>query len=115
MKKTITLPKVIIAIIILFALFWVGSILKCEIQTLIHLDEFGDKWTENTMLGEPDRLIVLKYSDNYAELYHKNEHGGNVISFKRNDVNEEWSYNGWKDTVWSRYGSADDFIWPYIR
>jgi REP element-mobilizing transposase RayT len=27
----------------------------------------------------------------------------------------KWRYTIWERTVWSRMGSADGFLWPYIR
>lgn len=37
----------------------------------------------------------------------------NVIIFEKK--NKKWIMESWDETVWSKTGSADGFIWPLIR
>ena len=101
-------------IVALGAFFWLSQIAKCEILSARHAAEFENLWQEYTMLREPDELIVLEYTDTTARVYHRSQYGGNILSYARTDPGAPWEFAYW-DTIWSQGGSADDFIWPYIR
>ena len=51
-----------IAILSLFLIIWLAALMKCEVLTLLHREEFETIYRENTMLGEIDKLKVLEYS-----------------------------------------------------
>ncbi len=104
-----------ISVFVIFLLIWGISILKCEILTYRYGSQFSIIYQENTMIGEIDYLKVLNYSDSTARVYYvsKNRTGGDILIFSR--LSNEWRYEKWERTVWSKSGSADGFIWPYIR
>lgn len=101
--------------LILFLLVWGISILKCEILTYYYGNQFSNIYKENTMIGDIDYLKVLDYSGSNAIVYYvsKNGMGGNIIRYFKTD--NSWVIDGWVKTIWSKTGSADGFIWPYIR
>ena len=67
------------------------------------------------MIGNIEYLKVLNYTSDTAQVYFvsANRTGGNILSFSK--LNGKWKYDKWERTVWSKIGSADGFIWPYIR
>lgn len=113
MKKF--LLKTFLAVLIMFFLVWGILILKCEILTWRYGNQFKTVYKENTMMGDIEYLKVLNYSDRSARVYYvsKNRSGGDILVFSK--YNGEWKYDKWERTVWSKTGSADGFIWPYIR
>lgn len=112
--KKILLKVLAVSVPLVFSI-WGLAVLKCEILTFQHGKEFVEVYKENTMMGEIDGLKVLNYSDKFARVYFisKNRMSGDVLIFTRNS--EKWIYESWEQTVWSKTGSADGFIWPYIR
>ena len=55
----------------------------------------------------------MEYSKDNARVYYVTENSfGNMISFVK--YNNNWDMVNW-ETIWSKSGSADGFIWPYIR
>lgn len=101
--------------IMLFAAYWLVSFLHCEMLTVEHSEEFSDAWKEHTMIASVDYCKVIEYTDTYAEVYYVTESAyGNVLTFTRDSNNGDWNFYEWH-TVWSSTGSAEDFIWPYIR
>ncbi len=111
MKKAFL--KVLTVLIIFFSIFWISAIIKCEVLTLQHWTEFEGLEEATNMISNSETIKVLEYSDSSARVYYKNHEGGNVLIFTKQDG--EWVYSEWERTVWSRTGSADDIIWPYIR
>ena len=110
------MKKILIIVFILSPLIiWGMSILRCELLTNQHGKEFETVYKENTMMGEIDYLKVLNYSDVSARVYYvsKNRTGGDILIFSKKD--NQWTYDKWERTVWSKSGSADGFMWPYIR
>ena len=95
-------------------LLWIGSLVKCEVLTNRYGTEFQELYKDNTMLDEIDYLKVLGYTDDTARIYYvaKDRSSGNILVF--GNENGKWSCKNW-ETVWSKSGSADGFIWPYIR
>jgi hypothetical protein len=110
MKKIIAV--VLIVVVACPFLIWIGAIAKCEILTFQHQKEFYGLEETTNMISKADSLKVLNYTSLSANVYYKNYYGGNVLRFIRQD--DGWVLNGW-NTVWSKMGSADGFIWPYIR
>lgn len=113
MKKI--LIRTFIVALILFLVVWGVSILKCEILTSKYGNQFEVVYQENTMIGNIEYLKVLNYTSDTAQVYFVSENrtGGNILSFSKQ--NGKWKYDKWERTVWSKTGSADGFIWPYIR
>lgn len=107
--------KLFLIFFILLMSIWGISILKCEILTYHFGKQFEGVYQENTMIGEIEYLKVLNYSNDFARVYFvsKNRTCGNVLTFSKQG--DGWMYDGWEKTVWSKQGSADGFIWPYIR
>ena len=101
------IKKIFLIGLIIFALFGMGSIIKCEIYThelreqLIHLD--GGWAEEGTMK-------VLKYEDDYALVYWKCIYSGSTFVYRK--INGKWEQNGPINGIWSKQGSADGFMWP---
>lgn len=102
-----------------FVLFWLGSIAVCEYNTYKYGEIFRnikihDISGERYLKGEDEKVKVLKYRRDSAEIYVVWENKvGNIYYFKR-DNGDNWKFDYW-DTIWSKTGSADKFIWPYIR
>lgn len=113
-KKAKIILSVLIIIIILPLAVWGVSLLKCEILTSLHGEEFTEVYRENTMMGDIEYLKVLDYSDSSARVYYVSHDylSGDVLTFS--NENGEWKYESWERTVWSKTGSADGFLWPYI-
>lgn len=109
--------KVIIVLLPLlcFLVIWGISLVKCEIITLIHKDEFSNQtlYEENTMIGDMEYIKILDYSKNYARIYYvsKGNSLGSIIGFIKSG--DEWEYSNWEDVLWSTSGNADSVIWPY--
>lgn len=100
-------------ILALVMTFWIVSLLRCEILTHLHYDEFKDVYQQNTML--PEKMVtfkVLDYSETSATVYYIGEghSGGNVLEFELHEG--EWRESGWR-TIWSTSGSASEVVWPY--
>jgi hypothetical protein len=106
----------IIFIIIIFGFisYWIFSIVKCEILTSKYGAEFVGLELQTNMLNSAKETKVLFYSEKKAIIYYKDEFGGDILEFIKDDKNE-WVLNKWVITVWSKSGSADGFMWPYIR
>lgn len=111
MKKQI--KKVFLLLTALLLVFWLGSVVKCEILTLLHGQEFDQLW-KGTALADPEYWKVLEYHADHAGVYYvgPDDQGGTVLYFVRDG--ENWVLDGW-GPYWSKYGSADDIVWPYIR
>ena len=121
--------------IILFLVYWFISLVHVWHLTSIHGDMFKKILLEDTWLGssfgEVNRLRVLEFSEDFAIVYYSTIRGttesdsvflrdlrprarlnGIVLHFRK--INGQWQM-GWWNGVWSRHGSADNFIWPLIR
>lgn len=111
--KTKLIIFIILLPVICFFAIWGIAMIKCNVLTLLHGNEFKEVYKETTMIGDIDYLRVLDYSDTYANVYYvsENKTGGDVLQFiNRNNV---WECSSWK-TVWSGTGgSASEVIWPY--
>lgn len=111
MKKKTVLRILLIAVLIP-ALVWVGSLIKCEILTQKYYDDFRYAYAASTMLGQMEYFKVLRCDDSTAEVYYvgKGMSSGDVLCFER--IDGTWTQVTW-DTVWSDSGSASDVIYPY--
>ena len=108
----------VIGIITGLVCVWVGSLIKCEVLTYLHYDEFKDAYKQNTMLGDMEYFRVLDYSPyrtfDLAQVYYvsKGKTAGNVLTFKLNYDTNLWEEISWS-TIWSTSGSASEVIYPY--
>lgn len=93
--------------------FWIASIVKCEILTSKHYEEFVGLDESTNIVRKSEFLKVLDYSNMNARVYYYDHEGGVILKFVKKDA--KWVYDEWEKTVWSRTGSADDYMWPYIR
>lgn len=103
-----------------FLTYWLGSVAACEYYTYRYREAF-----ENVQVhdiggihplkedGFEEDIKVLEYTDEHAVLYVKSSSSGNLYYFDRGEGGG-WTHDTW-DTVWSLAGSADGFVWPYIR
>lgn len=92
---------------------WLLSLLRCEILTFIHKDDFKNAYISNNMLGDMEQFHVLSYKNGYARVYYigKGKSSGDVLTFKKE--NGKWLEIEW-ETVWSGCGgSASGVVWPY--
>ncbi len=104
--------KIVLIAIFAFIAFWIASFIHCEYLTATYGHEFEDVHEELSQIVIPSKWKVLKFSESYAEVYFYSKEGGVVVSL--NFENQKWTIDEWIAT-WSKTGSADDLIWPYIR
>lgn len=114
MKKHIKrLPLYIpLAIVLVFLVVWVASLLKCEVLTNKYYDELEYAHLENTMIGDVDSFKILDCNGEKAEIYYlcNDNTASFVLRFEKQ--NNEWKEISW-DCIWSKQGSADKIIWPF--
>lgn len=99
-----------------FIVYWVFSFMKCEIMTLKYGKEFIGLDRQTEWLDPVTSLKVLVYSKKKARVYYKDKFGGYLLEVCKDG--NKWVFsnnNKWLVAVWSKQGSADGFIWPYIR
>ena len=104
------IKKILFIAILLFISIWLYSLLKCEILTIMHKEEFMGLEQQTNMLDSSENLKVLNYSSDYARIYYVDHRGGDLIEFQKN--NNNWELKYW-NTIWSDTGSASGVIWPY--
>ena len=117
MKK---IKIVVLVIISAFVLYWTSSIAMCEyntykygeifINTKIH-DIGGEGYLNDC------NIKVIKYNNDNAKVYVVFENVQNEVGLVYYFVkteNSNWVFDHY-DAVYSTTGSADGFIWPYIR
>ena len=106
------MKKLIIAFIAIPLVFWGIPMAVCETQTYLHGSEFDGLQGQTRMIGDVDYWKVMSYSSESATVYYvKEDGGGSTVAFSKQG--DAWVLDRW-DTIWSRTGSADDFIWPYF-
>ena len=114
------MKKRLILLLILVLLFepWIVALIHCEILTAKHADaDMLEAVNAHQAYMEIDTLKVLDYKPySYCKVYGKSESSGNVFVLVHNFDEDQsgWNVVHW-DTIWSKTGSADGFIWPYIR
>lgn len=94
---------------------WGAAVLHCEWLTARHLEpEMTEVCEELLRQGTFESVKLLEYDPyGYAELYGRHDGMGNFFRLT-SDYNDGWRVILWK-TIWSDQGTADEFIWPYIR
>lgn len=113
MKKRIFI--IIVFVLAFLALLLIFSpYIKAEILTLKYGQQFANKYNQTNMIDDIQYMKVIEYSDTYAEVFYvtDNHETGELMIFEKE--NEGWVYVYW-NTVWSKTGSADNFMWPYYR
>ena len=110
----------VLIIILAFVLFWICSIAMCEYNTYKYGEIFRNtKIHDISGEGYLDdfNIKVLQYNNDYAKVYAVFENDINELGllyyFMKND-DGDWIFD-YYDAVYSTSGSADGFIWPYIR
>ena len=114
-KKADLVKKISKWIVIVFLFLWAASIFKCELLTKLHGSEISNGYLQTGMIDQCDYFRVLDYSARTAKVYYveKGKNGfGDIVLFSKKD--NQWILSDWK-TVWSGKGSADGFLWPYLR
>ena len=111
LKKHKRATIIVICTILAFVLFF--PYIKAEVLTLKYGDEFEGLQKQTNMLGELEYLKVLSYSSDTAEVLYITDSGDLrcLLTFAR-EPNDEWEVSEWK-TIWSKSGSADEFMWPF--
>ena len=111
--------NILLALVCVFLIQWIGALIRCEILTNQHADEFRDAYKQNTMLGEMEYFKVLSYAPyrthEFAQVYYvgKDYAGGYVLTFQYNYETHVWDEISWT-VIWSGVGgSASEVIWPY--
>lgn len=103
---------ILVGIALIPILFWISSLIKCEVLTYKYYSDFERAYTNNTMLGEMEYFKVLSCDGMTAEVYYvsQDKTDANVLTF----TNESgtWIETSW-NTIWSSSGSASDVIYPY--
>lgn len=105
------MKKYLLITLLLITIYWLGSIVRCEIVTKQH----GDEFMMFQEVSTASKFKILTYEDDFARIYcvNFNESNGSIHNFIKEDG--IWKYNAWEGGGWSKSGSADGFIWPYIR
>lgn len=106
MKKG--LMTVLLSALLCLCLFWMGSIIKCEVLTVRH----GHEFLSFDEVQCAYKYKVLTYNNSFARVYCVNTGNGSVHNYVRQDGN--WVHNEWEAGGWSTSGSADGYVWPYV-
>ena len=104
----------IIGFVLCFVLTYSFSLIRCEVLTTQHYDEFCDAYRQNAMLGDMEFFKVLEYEPcGVAKVYYvsQGKMAGNVLTFYYEDGN--WNEVSW-NTIWSKQGTADHIVYPYF-
>ena len=103
-----------------FLIHWGIDYAQCEALTKKHAQELLPACNAHTMVGPVDDLKVLSFEKgSKAKVYVRagkanSAECGIVFSLFYNKQTQTWKIAHWH-TVWSIGGSAEDFIWPYVR
>lgn len=112
-KRFLLICVILVAVILLS--IWLAAVLECEVLTYKYGEQFENAYIGHTMFATPDYHKVLEYSNHRAVIYYVTIFGcGNIVIFERENAQTSWNFYEWR-TVWSVGGSADGFVWPYIR
>ena len=109
--------QIAVVLIMLILEPWIASLTYCEILTAkFSNSDLVTVCESNNMIGSIDTLKVLEKNPWYLKVYVRNKQGGHVMLLEnnKNASYEQWEVKDWW-TIWAKHGSADGFIWPYIR
>lgn len=115
MKKKILIILIIIPTILL--LYWIFSIIKCEVLTCKYKNVINDPTNVadvHETIGEYNFAKVISSSKNEIRVYYieKDYSYANTIIYRK--TGNQWRVYSWDKCVWSSVGgSADDTVWPY--
>ena len=101
---------VIAAIVALFLLFWIVSLIKCEILTSKYYDQFALAYQNHPMVYNVEYFKVLRCDGEAAEVYYVSTDCADVLEFRIQDG--AWVDTSWR-RIWSKHGSASNVVWPY--
>ena len=108
------LKYILIGIILTLVCIYIGTLVKIEILTHNHYDEFKNEYKQNTMLpGNIEFFKVMEYKQyELAKVYYVFEDYclGTVLTFAYDDG---WKAVAWGDT-WSNSGTAETIVYPYF-
>ena len=110
MKKIKGLLALFLCIIVIVVII-AAPYIKAEYLTAAYGNEFKGLEAQTQMLNNSRNHKVLEYSDDAAKVFYVSD-TGDLITFVKNA--DSWELSEWK-TVWSKTGSASDFMWPYYR
>lgn len=113
MKRMKRLLLLVVAVVLAS---WLLSLGICEFNTWKYGADFKELPNEiDSMIGGVSTYKIISYSDKVSRVYYvdQDRHTGNLFKFSNKDG--EWRFEQWERTVWSKTGSADGFIWPYVR
>ena len=115
-----TKNKRILILVIMVVLIepWIICILHCEVLTYRYASNEIIQ-TINEYIGEDDldQIKLLEFKDlSYCIVYAKNDNSGHkfILLYNMHNDIHKWRVVYW-ETVWSKSGSADEYIWPYLR
>ena len=109
----------LIGLICLPLLFWGFSLARCELLTALYSEAtMNSACLEQTMIEADAKFKILEYRPlGYVKLYAKERDAGSLLLLVRDYQTDasSWKVVYW-ETIWSdKGGSADGFIWPYLR
>ena len=102
---------IFLVLVLVLTLSVIIPLVQHGVYTTKHLEEFDGLYNEYT--ESPEWSRVVKYTPVYAEVYSVGyeRYAGFLSSFYKKDG--KWEAGGFV-CVWSKRGSADERIWPYI-
>ncbi len=103
----------VLGILIGFICVWVGSLIKCEILTHQHYNEFENVCKSDYY--EVNYFKVLEYSPyDFSQVYlvANDSKPGEVLRLKYDFDNDSWYVLDYV-SGWSKSGNADDIVYPY--
>lgn len=113
MKNIFNKMNIVCFAIILLLFTVIFPYAKVEYLTLQHGQEFVGLEQQVNMINQSKYHKVFVYDRDIAQVFYVSQNSGNMITFIRNE-NKDWVLSSW-NTIWSKTGSADEFIWPYYR
>ena len=113
-SSTIKKKSIIIIVVsfLIFMLFF--PYIKAEYYTTKYGSQFKDLYSLTGMIDGVEFCKVVEYSNDSAKVYYveKDIHATHYLYFSRDIKSNEWILISW-ETIWSKYGSADDLPWPF--
>ena len=89
---------------------------KVEVLTYFYCNEFDHINRNDFMINNEEYLKIYQRTKYSATVYFvEKDKQFAVLAYFYKDSNGEWVFTGNWECVWSKNGSADDFIWPYYR
>ncbi len=90
--------------------------LRVELLTYLHGDDFADADTMKFMISNAEYFKIYKYTKDEAKVFFvEKDKEFSVMAYFYKDENGEWAPSETWECIWSKQGSASEFIWPYYR